>query len=309
METSLIPRQSFPHIWASILSSVSDSDLPSLRATCHELKDYVDDRICEHAVIVLSPRRIYTAVGRISLPYAGDVELSSRVRVLDMRKGEGEPNQPIPLLEPEIAFPNVRIARVFDQESEQLIGRTIDRLQFSPAVPVLISQITCPREMNMDQFRYAAFGAGIGDMVILPVPHDLGRLKIDSMSLPPREGGEVVVLFDQRLDRTLIKRQSEEQEDGYSYGQLVRELAEFLSYEGTKRATIIDLPEPMRAEFRNMFADSVEEEVYYRDCDGDDFTAVDDVIEEKIRYLTFDQWRHEVDEEVWRLAAEMPTLL
>lgn len=309
METSLIPRQSFPHIWASILSSVSDSDLPALRATCHELKAYVDDRICEHVVIALSPRRIYTSVGRISLPYAGDAELSSRVRVLDMRKGDGGTAKPIPLLGPEIAFPNVCIVRVFDQESEQLIGRTIDRLQFSPAVSVLISQITCPRVMNMDQFRYAAFGAVIGDMVILPVPHDLGRLEIESMGLPPREEGEIVVLFDRRLDETLIKRQSEEPEDGYSYGQLVRELAEFLSYDDTKRATIIDLPEPMRVEFRNMFADSVEEEVYYRDCDGDDFPAVDDVIEEKIRYLTLDQWRDEVDEDVLRLVTEMPTLL
>lgn len=312
MEASPIPRRDFPHIWASILSAVTDEDLPALRATCRELKEYVDNLICEHVVIVLRPRRIYTAVGHISLPYAGNAELSARVCVLDMRKGEGGANQPIDLLGPEIAFPNVQVARVFDQESEQLIGRTIDRLQFSPVVPVLLSQITRPREMNMDQFRYAAFGAVIGDTVILPVPYELGLLEIDEFGLPPRDDGEVIVIFDERLDDAIRQEHSDEpnvdSEDRFSYRQLARELAEFLSYEDTKRVTIVNLPDQRRDEFRHKFEESVEDEVYHRECDGDDFAPVYDIMDEKMRYLSVDQWRNEVHDDLYELAWEMPAL-
>lgn len=330
MEISPIPLESFPHIWEAILAATPDAALPALRATCHDLRELIDERIGTHAVIVLHPRRMYTAVGRVSLPWAGNAALSARVRVLDMRKGTGgdSAGAPVALLGPEIAFPNVTVARIFDRESEQLLGRTIDRLAFSPRVPTLISQIATPKELNMDLFRYAAFGAVIADTLVLPVPHDLGLLDTHGLDLVPASGGEVVVLFDSRLDDAIRNNPFEPSGDGpYCCDSLARDLADVLANPDTRRATLVGVPEQVRAELLGHFANEVPEAVHYRLGNGDDVWESDEEsdmdeyedggddgrdearykhVQDKLRLVSLAEWRKDVDEDTFRFATEMP---
>lgn len=303
-----IDWKAYPDIWDALWAEVETSVpevLLVLRDTCRELRERVDALLAEHVVFVLQPRRILSARMGISLPLAGNLELLERLRVLDMRKGRGGAGVPVPLIGPEIAFPNVRTARVFDRESEAVLGRTIDRLQLNPEVPVLVRQITAPSEMNMDQFRYAAFGPTTGRRHVIPVPCDLGLLAVDTLYLHGED--EVVIVFCPRLDYAMRRHDPRAGRGDYDYPRLMQEVVGYLVPEGEQTVTIVDMPAEGRAYFQDLFTDAAQEEMEYRQGDGDDSNSLD-TVRDALRIVTRSGWRNQVGDEDFQLATEMPDL-
>jgi hypothetical protein len=87
----------FPHIFAAVLTTAldeSDDDtIRSLRLANCSIRDFIDQRIIKHAVLVLEPRRVYTYTGHVQLSF-DDGNVAAQVVTLDVQRGSAARQSP-----------------------------------------------------------------------------------------------------------------------------------------------------------------------------------------------------------------------